>query len=54
MPLSEFIALVKNMRATQKEYFSTRSNTVLQQSKELERKVDKTIQDYENKQENLF
>jgi hypothetical protein len=43
MEISEFIDLVKQMRSTQKEYFKTRSKTVLGQSKALEKQVDMVI-----------
>lgn len=39
----QFFNLVKAMRAAQKEYFSTRSQQALQQSKELEKRVDDCI-----------
>jgi len=38
-----FIRLVQEMRATQKEYFSTRSYSSLQKAKVLEKKVDTHI-----------
>lgn len=38
-----FMQLVKEMRAAQKEYFSTRSKESLQRSKALERRVDEEI-----------
>ena len=38
-----FMQLVKDMRAAQKEYFSTRSKESLQRSKALERRVDEEI-----------
>lgn len=47
MSNDEFYDLVKEMRATQKEYFRTRDANVLNKSKELERAVDKTIRDRE-------
>lgn len=35
-----FFNLVKEMRATQKEYFRTRAHSALVRSKDLERRVD--------------
>jgi hypothetical protein len=40
---SEFIELVEQMRTAQKNYFRTRSKTILEQSKALERQVDAVI-----------
>lgn len=39
----EFLELVRDMRASQKEYFRTRSRGVLGESKSLERQVDSYI-----------
>lgn len=52
--MKEFIALVLEMRAAQKEYFKTRSKDVLNRSKELERKVDAELQNINDKQQTLF
>lgn len=41
--MNEFEKLVYEMRSAQKEYFCTRSKDVLQQSKQLERRVDKYL-----------
>lgn len=41
--LLQFIQLVKDMRASQKEYFRTRDKNILLQSKELERQVDNLL-----------
>lgn len=38
-----FFNLVREMRETQKGYFSTRSKDLLNKSKELEREVDREI-----------
>ena len=38
--LQKLAQLVKDMRASQKEYFRTRDKNILLQSKELERQVD--------------
>lgn len=35
-----FLALVQDMRCTQKEYFKTRDRVLLQKSKQLEKLVD--------------
>jgi hypothetical protein len=52
--MKEFIELVRQMRAAQKEYFKTRSKDVLNRSKELERKVDNYLQSINNTQQTLF
>lgn len=39
----DFVMLVKKMRDCQKEYFRTRDKEVLQESKNLEKKVDSCI-----------
>lgn len=52
--MKEFIELVREMRAAQKEYFKTRSKDVLNRSKELERKVDAELQSINNTQQTLF
>ena len=41
---AEFVALVREMRQAQKEYFKTRDRDVLNRSKSLERQVDKAIE----------
>ncbi len=38
-----FFNLVKEMRAAQKEYFSTRTHSALVKSKDLERRVDNEL-----------
>ena len=43
MTAKEFFDLVREMRETQKGYFSTRSKDLLNKSKELEREVDREI-----------
>jgi hypothetical protein len=43
MTQSEFIELVAQMRTAQKTYFKTRSKTILEQSKALERQVDAAV-----------
>lgn len=52
--MNEFVKLVYEMRKAQKEYFRTRSKEVLQQSKQLERRVDEYLRDKENNQQTLF
>ena len=42
--MRDFIRLVSEMRAAQKEYFRTRDKTVLQNSKMLERSVDARLE----------
>ena len=55
MTAREFFDLVSDMREKQKEYFRTRSTSVLNESKALERRVDDEIrrvkQILEDKQE---
>lgn len=46
--LQKFAQLVKDMRASQKEYFRTRDKNILLQLKELERQVDKTLSSFDN------
>lgn len=43
MTTGEFADLVQNMRIAQKDYFRTRSQTSLEKSKELEKKVDSLL-----------
>lgn len=43
MTAREFFDLVSDMRLKQKEYFRTRSTSVLNESKALERRVDDEI-----------
>lgn len=52
--MNEFEKLVYEMRSAQKEYFRTRSKEVLQQSKQLERRVDEYLKDKKNDQQTLF
>lgn len=52
--MNEFEKLVYEMRSAQKEYFRTRSKDVLQQSKQLEKRVDEYLKEKENKQLTLF
>lgn len=44
MTAHDFFTLVTRMRDKQKEYFRTRSSSVLQESKRLEKQVDDEIQ----------
>ena len=62
MKLDEFVALVKQMREMQKTYFRMRRqqdsrqdelSDVLSRSKELERRVDKAVDDITSRQGNL-
>lgn len=43
--LLELVPLVKQMRAAQKEYFRTRDQSVLSESKSLERETDRHLAD---------
>ena len=43
MTAKEFFGLVSDMRSKQREYFRTRSTSVLNESKALEKKVDDEI-----------
>ena len=43
----EFFKLVSDMRTSQKEYFKTRDANVLNESKRLEKLVDKALQEHE-------
>ena len=53
MPNPEFIELVAQMRAAQRNYFATRDGAVLKRSKELERQVDDYIAQVKQKAEQL-
>lgn len=59
MNAKEFFGLVSDMREKQKEYFRTRSTSVLNESKALERLVDAEIRRVnaiinDNKEQKLF
>lgn len=59
MTAKEFFDLVSDMRSKQKEYFRTRSTSVLNESKALERLVDAEIRRVneimnDNKENKLF
>lgn len=45
MNYREFRSLVTSMRAAQKEYFRSRDSAALENSKRLEREVDKELRD---------
>lgn len=47
MTAGEFACLVKSMRDAQKRYFRTRSPMALEESKDLEKKVDKVLEERE-------
>lgn len=49
----QFFRLVERMRNKQKEYFRTKSQAVLNESKQLEREVDGEIQKANNILNNL-
>lgn len=46
MTHQQFIDLVCRMRSAQKQYFRTRTFADLEESKKLEREVDKALQEY--------
>lgn len=48
MTSDEIIKLAKEMREAQKAYFTTRSSGNLSKSKQLERQLDKAIEEYMN------
>lgn len=52
--MNDFEKLVYEMRSAQKEYFRTRSKEILQQSKQLERRVDEYLRDKIINQQTLF
>lgn len=52
--MNEFEKLVYDMRSAQINYFRTRSKDVLQQSKQLERRVDEYLRDKTINQQTLF
>jgi len=56
MTIEEFIPLVAFMREAQREYFHTRSASVLQESKRLEKRVDEGLKELtaNERQEELF
>ena len=54
MDLKQFAELVAIMRHSQKEYFRTRSNDALSESKRLERKVDLALAEIETPRKGLF
>lgn len=54
MNLADLSRLVADMRSAQKEYFRTRSSTALERSKQLERQVDKALQELADHQPRLF
>ena len=47
MSENEFYELVARMRAKQKEYFRTKDLNALNESKRLEREVDKALKEHE-------
>ena len=51
--LKAFVDLVKEMRDAQKSYFARKSPEKLKRSKELEKQVDKTIEEFNSKQTTL-
>lgn len=53
MSPQQFIDLVCLMRSAQKKYFRTRSYADLDESKDLERKVDQALRDFSNPKDQL-
>lgn len=47
MTIKDFALLVKNMRRLQKAYFASRKQSLLQESKDAERRVDAAIKEIE-------
>lgn len=45
MTLHDFAQLVKRMRDKQKEYFKKRQPSLIEESKRLEKEVDKAVQE---------
>lgn len=45
-----FVNLVEELRKTQREFFATRTHSVLQKSKALEKRVDEAIAAYRREQ----
>lgn len=54
MTLTELAELVANMRHAQKEYFRTRSDSALEESKRLEKRVDDACREILDGQRKLF
>jgi len=54
MTVAELANLVAEMRHAQTNYFRTRSNSALEESKRLERKVDEACQAILDGQKKLF
>lgn len=54
MTVEGLAKLVREMRKKQKEYFRYRHATVLQESKDLERRVDIAVEEVLDRQEKLF
>lgn len=54
MTYDKFVELVKKMRKAQRDYFATRDRCILDDSKRLERQVDKVIVNNEVGQDDLF
>lgn len=49
MTYANFVALVADMRETQRQYFLKRTGALLSRSKVLEKEVDRAIADFRNK-----
>lgn len=53
MNYQEFRSVVNEMRVAQKTYFKTRASDDLLRSKELERRVDKALAEYDQGQKHM-
>jgi hypothetical protein len=49
----KFLWLVEQMRINQRDYFKTRSRSALNNSKELEKQVDKALNELKNPSEQV-
>lgn len=50
----QFVELVSKMRQAQKNYFRTRGKNYLDESKQLERRVDEMAKEFRDTQQELF
>lgn len=55
MTINEYAKLVNEIRTAQKDFFRTRSESALEKSKKLERRVDEATRDiFDSRQGRLF
>ena len=54
MDLKDFVKLVARMRQAQRDYFRSRDPAVLEESKALEREVDKAVKELADDRPRLF